>query len=80
MKRVLMLLLAVVLVCSLTLFVGCNEKTETETSTETETETQTQTPPAEENTDLENAAEYVRQLYKDTTTTASEWTATSFFN
>ncbi len=86
MKRILMLLLAAVLVCSLALFVACDkeqqggEDTSAEQTTEapsTSEEETTETPGAQEPTDLENAAEYVRQLYKDTTVTAADYTLVS---
>ena len=86
MKRILMLLLAAVLVCSLALLVACDngepqggedtsaEQTTEAPSTEATTEESTEDPGAQEPTDLENAAEYVRQLYKDTTVTAADYT------
>ena len=90
MKRILMLLLAVALVVSLALFVACDEQTEQggeDTSAEQTTEAPetdatteevtTEDPGVAEPTDLENAAEYVRQLYKDTTVTAADYTLIS---
>ncbi|MBO5758304.1 MAG: hypothetical protein J6S28_11475, partial [Clostridia bacterium] len=89
MKRILMLLLAAVLVCSMALLVACDKENEggedtsaqqtteaPETDATTEEET-TEAPGAQEPTDLENAAEYVRQLYKDTTVTAADYTLVS---
>ncbi|MBO5843173.1 MAG: hypothetical protein J6R46_09260, partial [Clostridia bacterium] len=90
MKRILMLLLAAALVVSLALFVACDEQTEQggeDTSAEQTTEAPetdatteevtTEDPGVAEPTDLENAAEYVRQLYKDTTVTAADYTLIS---
>ena len=94
MKRILMLLMAVVLVLSVAVaLVACDntvEPGEEETSTseqEITTKEEVTTPEeeitTEENTgsdepsDLENAAEYVRQLYKDTTVTAADYTLVS---
>ncbi len=89
MKRILMLLLAAVLVCSLALLVACDKDTEggedtsaqqTTEAPETDATTEevtTEAPGAQEPTDLENAAEYVRQLYKDTTVTAADYTLVS---
>ncbi len=90
MKRILMLLLAAVLVCSLALLVACNEDpqqggedTSAEQTTDapdtdaTTEEITTEDPGVQEPTDLENAAEYVRQLYKDTTVTAADYTLVS---
>ena len=88
MKRILMLLMAVVLVLSMASLVACNpetpeggEETTTEapstqeetTTPEQEVTTQEPDPGVDEPTDLENAAEYVRQLYKDTTVTAADY-------
>ena len=85
-----MLLLAAALVVSLALFVACDEQTEQggeDTSAEQTTEAPetdatteevtTEDPGVAEPTDLENAAEYVRQLYKDTTVTAADYTLIS---
>ena len=74
MKRILMLMLAALLVCSLALFVACNDEGQqgTEDTSAAEQTTEEVTEPAQES-DLENAAEYVRQLYKDTTVTASDY-------
>ena len=86
-----MLLLAAALICCLALFVACDneqqggeettaESTEAPTTdavTEETTEETTEAPGAAEPTDLENAAEYVRQLYKDTTVTAADYTLVS---
>ena len=85
MKRVLMLLLAAALVFSLALLVACEndpqggEETSAEQTTEATTtpEETTEDPGVAEPTDLENAAEYVRQLYKDTTVTAADYTLVS---
>ena len=88
MKKILMLLLAAALVCSLALFVACDngeqQGTDDTTAAEETTETPesseevtTEEPGAQEPTDLENAAEYVRQLYKDTTVTAADYTLVS---
>ena len=85
-----MLLLAAALVVSLALFVACEEQpvqsgedTTAEQTTEapetdaTTEEVTTEDPGVAEPTDLENAAEYVRQLYKDTTVTAADYTLIS---
>jgi len=92
MKRILMLLMAVVLVLSMASLVACNpetpeggEETTTEapstqeetTTPEQEVTTQEPDPGVDEPTDLENAAEYVRQLYKDTTVTAADYALVS---
>ena len=91
MKKILMLLLAAALVFSLALFVACDEEeqqggeeTSAEQSTEAPTteeitteEVTTEDPGQAEPTDLENAAEYIRQLYKDTTVTAADYTLVS---
>ncbi|MBR2445597.1 MAG: hypothetical protein IKB28_02905 [Clostridia bacterium] len=92
MKRILMLLMAVVLVLSMASLVACEpetpeggEETTTEapsnqeetTTPEQEGTTQEPDPGVDEPTDLENAAEYVRQLYKDTTVTAADYTLVS---
>ncbi len=89
MKRILMLLMAVALVLSLASLVACNndEQQGEETTTEAPTTQEETTTPEEETTlapevsdeptDLENAAEYVRQLYKDTTVTAADYTLVS---
>ena len=89
MKRILMLLLAAALMISLALLVACNEdpqggeETSAEQTTEapetdaTTEEATTEDPGVQEPTDLENAAEYVRQLYKDTTVTAADYTLVS---
>ena len=89
MKRILMLLMALALVLSLASLVACenDEQQGEETTTEApSTQEETTTPEEEttqapevndEPTDLENAAEYVRQLYKDTTVTAADYTLVS---
>ena len=84
MKRFLTLLLAAVLVFSLASLVACDngqqggeQTTEEQTTPAPETQTPedtTEEPGEDEPSDLENAAEYVRQLYKDTTVTASDYT------
>ena len=51
--------------------------TDATTETPTTDEVTTDDPGAQEPTDLENAAEYVRQLYKDTTVTAADYTLIS---
>ena len=51
--------------------------TDATTENPTTDEVTTDDPGAQEPTDLENAAEYVRQLYKDTTVTAADYTLIS---
>ena len=94
MKRILMLLMAVVLVLSVAVaLVACDNtvepgEEETTTSEQEITTKEEVTTPEEEITteqdtgsdepsDLENAAEYVRQLYKDTTVTAADYALVS---
>ena len=80
MKKILTLLLAVVLVFSFTLLVACNNRTENPSESPSETPT-TETPTGDggntEESGLEAAAEYVRQLYKDTTETGVDYTVVS---
>lgn len=81
MKKILILLLAVILVLSFTALVACKNNNEKPTIPPTETPTtETPTGNGDGNTtesDIEAAAEYVRQLYKDVTNTSMDYTLVS---
>lgn len=77
MKKILTLLLAAVLMFSCLAFVACTDNKTEPTAAPTETPTEAPTDAPAEESGLDAAAEYVRQLYKDMTATGADYTVIS---